>query len=73
MSDEFFTVTVIWFKPKPGFGFITWQEEKDIFVHFSDIVSEGFKMLKKGQKVKFKIGKNLRGEDKAVEVSIVKV
>lgn len=71
-EEEVFTGTVLFFKPKPGFGFISWKEDKDIFVHFSDIVSDGFKMLKKGQQVKFKVGKNLRNEDKAIEVTVVK-
>ena len=32
-----YTGTVIWFNPKPGYGFITRTGEEDLFVHFSDI------------------------------------
>lgn len=62
---------VIWFKPKPGFGFIDWEGENDLFVHFSDIVSEGFKTLKKDQKVSFGLGENNRGQPKATEVTVL--
>jgi len=77
MSDEnVFYGTVIWFDAKRGFGFISWEKDgasqKDIFVHFSDIVCEGFKTLNKNYKVSFKIGTNNRGEPKAVEVTALK-
>jgi cold shock CspA family protein len=53
---------VLWFDPKRGFGFLGWSIEgviqKDMFVHFSDIVCEGFKTLYKHQKVKFTLGVN---------------
>jgi CspA family cold shock protein len=71
-NDKKYEGTVIWFNPKPGIGFIDWEGESDIFIHFSDIVSDGFKTLKKGQKVSFGIGKNNEGRDKAVEVVVIK-
>ena len=63
--------TVDWFNPEPGFGFINWEGEKDMFVHFSAIQMEGFKTLKSGQKVRFKIGKNNAGKEIAVDVEIL--
>ena len=67
--------TVIWFDPKPGYGFIEWdgqeETEEDMFVHFSDINLEGFKTLKKGQRVSFGVGKNNKGEPKAIDVTIL--
>lgn len=68
---ETFIGEVIWFDPKPGYGFIKWDQEPDMFVHFSDIVCEGFKTLKKGQKVEFGIGKNNAGNPKAIDVKVI--
>ena len=44
---------VKWFNDKKGFGFITPEEGKDVFVHFSEVQGEGFKTLKDGQAVTF--------------------
>ena len=54
--------TVKWFNEEKGFGFITNESNgEDVFVHFSGIVSEGFKSLAEGQKVSFEITKGNRG------------
>lgn len=46
--------TVKWFNSGKGYGFITNDETgEEIFVHFSNIVAEGYKTLKDGQKVTF--------------------
>lgn len=48
--------TVKWFNEDKGFGFITNANGgDDVFVHFSAIVSDGFKTLKEGQAVTFDI------------------
>ncbi|WP_368488913.1 cold-shock protein [Clostridium sp. BJN0013] len=47
------TGTVKWFNENKGFGFITGEDGKDVFVHFSQINSEGYKTLDEGQKVSF--------------------
>lgn len=44
--------TVKWFNDSKGFGFIA-SENKDYFVYFKEIKSEGFKTLKEGQTVTF--------------------
>lgn len=44
---------VKWFNEEKGYGFIT-GNGKDYFIHFKEIVSEGFKSLKHGQHVSFK-------------------
>ncbi|ARD93696.1 cold-shock DNA-binding protein family [Lactococcus lactis subsp. lactis] len=43
--------TVKWFNADKGFGFITSEEGKDLFAHFSAIQSDGSKTLDEGQKV----------------------
>ena len=48
------TGTVKWFNDDKGYGFVTPDEAgKDLFVHHSDIVGDGFKSLAEGAKVSF--------------------
>lgn len=44
---------VKWFNESKGYGFIESEDGEDVFVHFSEIQSEGFKTLKEGQEVEF--------------------
>lgn len=54
--------TVKWFNGEKGFGFITDEATgKDVFVHFSGIVAEGFKTLEEGQNVTFDTTETERG------------
>ena len=59
--------TVKWFNDEKGFGFITGQDNKDIFVHHTAIQGDGFKSLAEGQEVTYDIESDARG-DKAVNV-----
>ena len=63
------TGIVKWFNELKGFGFVTAEDGKDYFVHFSGIKSEGFKTLKEGQKVSFDLEEGERGEQ-AVNVEV---
>lgn len=56
------TGKVKWFNGEKGFGFITTDEGKDIFVHFTAIQTEGFKTLEEGATVEFDIVMGDRGE-----------
>ncbi|MCF6291338.1 MAG: cold-shock protein [Desulfobacterales bacterium] len=47
--------TVKWFNASKGFGFIEQEDGKDVFVHFSAIVSDGFKSLEEGDRVTFDV------------------
>jgi CspA family cold shock protein len=57
--------TVKWFNSEKGFGFIQQEDgSKDLFVHSSQIQSEGYGRanLQEGQRVSFIIGKGIKGE-----------
>ncbi|MDD5566185.1 MAG: cold-shock protein [Candidatus Omnitrophica bacterium] len=53
---------VKWFNDQKGYGFITPENGKDVFVHHSSIQGEGFKSLAEGQKVEFNIEQGSKGE-----------
>jgi len=56
------TGTVKWFNASKGFGFITPDEGgDDLFVHHSDITTDGYASLDEGQKVDFEAGKTEKG------------
>lgn len=60
--------TVKWFNTSKGFGFILTEDGKEVFVHYSDILSNGFRNLTEGEAVTFKLVDNGKGL-RAVEVT----
>ncbi len=56
-----------WFSAAKGFGFIVnpVEEEKDIFVHYSAINADGFRVLKEGEEVEFDLVPSERGPQAA--------
>lgn len=64
------TGTVKWFNAEKGFGFIQQENGPDVFVHFRNINSSGFKSLDEGQKVQFNVTQGQKGPQ-AEEVSII--
>ncbi len=53
--------TVKWFNEKKGFGFISQEGGEDLFVHFSSIKQDGFKVLNEGDQVEFEIAPGKKG------------
>jgi CspA family cold shock protein len=54
--------TVKWFNESKGYGFITPDDGgQDLFVHFSEIQGEGYKVLREGDKVIFEVGEGQKG------------
>ena len=52
---------VKWFNEKKGFGFISREEGNDVFVHFSAINREGYKVLYEGDEVEFEVTNGPKG------------
>ncbi len=63
--------TVKWFNNQKGYGFITDEAGKDVFVHYSGLNMEGFKTVEEGQAVEFEITDGTKGPQ-AINVSVVK-
>jgi CspA family cold shock protein len=58
------TGTVKWFNDSKGYGFISPADEgKDLFVHHSSIVGDGFKSLPEGAKVEFEAAEGAKGPE----------
>ncbi len=53
--------TVKWFNEAKGFGFITRETGEEVFVHFKEIVGNGFKTLKETDKVEFEVVSGPKG------------
>jgi CspA family cold shock protein len=64
------TGIVKWFSRSKGYGFISpdGEAQKDVFVHFSNVIGEGFRNLNAGQRVKFVIEDSPKGPQ-AVQVT----
>ncbi len=53
--------TVKWFNAEKGFGFITGEDGKDVFAHFSQINKDGYKTLEEGEEVTFNLAEGPKG------------
>ena len=65
MSDAI-VGTVKWFNDSKGYGFISLEGERDVFVHFRSIQGEGYRTLNEGEDVEFTLAegpKGLQAED----------
>lgn len=61
---------VKWFSNEKGYGFIETDNGEDVFVHYTGIMSEGFKTLDEGQTVSFEIVEGNRGPQAANVLTI---
>ena len=62
--------TVKWFNAKKGFGFISDETDKDVFVHYSALQMDGFKVLDEGEEVEFDV---VNGEKGPQASNVVKI
>ena len=60
--------TVKWFNSQKGYGFISLESGRDVFVHFREIQGEGYKSLEEGQQVECEVTKGPKG-DQATRVA----
>lgn len=51
------------FNAEKGYGFISREEGKDVFVHFSNIEGKGYRTLEQGQRVEFEVAPGRKGEE----------
>ena len=63
--------TVKWFNSDKGYGFITQEGGPDLFVHYSEIQSSGYRSLEEGQRVEFEITDGRKGKQ-ASAVTVIK-
>ena len=63
---------VKWFDPVKGYGFIAGGDGKDAFVHQSNILMRGFRILESGQRVSYRTEQTEKGNN-AVNVSLERV
>lgn len=62
--------TVKWFNSQKGYGFLTSEDGKDVFVHFTGLNMEGFKTLEENQSVEFDVIDGEKGPQ-AVNVAVI--
>ena len=56
---------VKWFNAEKGYGFISLENQRDVFVHYSAIQETGYRLLKEGEDVDFEMVESERGPQAA--------
>ncbi|MFJ4184178.1 cold-shock protein [Kitasatospora sp. NPDC089509] len=63
--------TVKWFNAEKGFGFIAPEGGgPEVYVHYSEIMSRGFRALEEGQRVQYEVGQGTKGPQ-ATSVTVI--
>lgn len=62
--------TVKWFNNQKGYGFLTDEEGRDVFVHYSGLQMDGFKSIEEGADVEFEV---IDGEKGPQAINVVKL
>ncbi len=57
------TGTVKWFNAEKGYGFIAPESGEDVFVHYSNIQTKGYRTLEEGQRVEFDVVPGRKGQE----------
>jgi CspA family cold shock protein len=70
IGNSLATGTVKFFNAEKGFGFISLEGQKDVFVHYSNIQGDGYKTLEEGQNVEFDVAPGRKG-DEAQNVRVI--
>ena len=70
MSNNRARGVVKWFNGDKGYGFITPENGADVFVHYSEIQSKGFRTLNEGDKVEFTITDGKKGKQASAVIVI---
>ena len=52
---------VKWFSPEKGFGFILLEDDTEVFVHYTSIIGDGFRILHAEEPVEFEIVDTIHG------------
>lgn len=60
--------TVKWFNNRKGYGFITGEDGADVFVHYSEIVADGYRSLDEGAAVTYDVTTDDKGRTVARNV-----
>ena len=64
------TGMVKWFDNQKGYGFISLDSGRDVFVHYKELQGEGYKSLDEGQKVQCEVTQGPKG-DQATNVTMI--
>jgi CspA family cold shock protein len=63
--------TVKWFNPTKGYGFILRENGGEAFVHYSEILANGYRNLMEGERVEFEVVENGPKGARATQITVI--